>query len=262
MKTKQIFWKLSACACAVLLTGCGSDGNAVVVSHSSHTTSTQTATNQTNSNTQNPQTTETVDITKAVSSNEKFGGYGVIKGKAMKSVDKNTIIVEGKTIKLYNPSMENLGNGWFEGEVDGANHSFNNNYTYVTFGAYETRSSSDVLANGELTPVGNMPNSNTVHYVGNSLYEEPSSKQWYRGTAELTVDFGAKKIAGELLPNANQSTHPKYELEGDITGNAFNGEKNGVKMQGHFFGPNAEELAGTFNDTKANLKGAFGAKQH
>ena len=43
--------------------------------------------------------------------------------------------------------------------------------------------------------------------------------------------------------------------------NTFNGSLNGVTMQGHFFGPQAEEVGGTYsgNHNGQSYMGSFGA---
>ena len=54
-------------------------------------------------------------------------------------------------------------------------------------------------------------------------------------------------------------------LGGTINGASFSGEKDGIAMQGNFYGPKAAELGGVFKGTTiddgliTNFTGSFGA---
>lgn len=117
-----------------------------------------------------------------------------------------------------------------------------------------------VVAIGDVTPtVGAdaVPTTGKATYVGSSVFNA------FGGTSAFDVNFGNKTIKGQAV--ANGYTVP---LSGKISGASFGGTQNNVTMQGHFFGPKAAELGGTFHgkivgDNEKGLSlpvlGVFGA---
>ena len=100
-------------------------------------------------------------------------------------------------------------------------------------------------------------------------------------TSEFHVNFANKKLTGKLTANKYvhkdnpQEIEERYTLEADIYGNRFRGTttankegkdenalfiKDGI-LEGGFFGPKAEELAGKFLANDKSLVGVFGAKR-
>ncbi|HHF3711563.1 TPA: transferrin-binding protein-like solute binding protein [Haemophilus influenzae] len=100
--------------------------------------------------------------------------------------------------------------------------------------------------------------------------------------SEFSVDFGEKKLTGELYynkrktnvnPSAN-TKHTLYNLEADVYSNRFRGKvipkepestehpftKEGT-LEGGFYGPNAEELGGKFLAGDNRVFGVFSAKE-
>lgn len=107
----------------------------------------------------------------------------------------------------------------------------------------------------------------------------------YGHSSEFTVDFSKKSLTGELFSNL-QDSHKgevkktkRYDINASIHGNRFRGsatahDKNDAskakhpftsdakdRLEGGFYGPNAEELAGKFLTDDNKLFGVFGAKQ-
>ncbi|HHF6607531.1 TPA: transferrin-binding protein-like solute binding protein [Haemophilus influenzae] len=102
-------------------------------------------------------------------------------------------------------------------------------------------------------------------------------------TSEFTVNFGTKKLTGELYynereTNLNQSKdrkHKLYDLEADVYSNRFRGTVKPTKkesseehpftsegtLEGGFYGPNAEELGGKFLASDKKVFGVFSAKE-
>ncbi|OBX82006.1 transferrin-binding protein-like solute binding protein [Haemophilus aegyptius] len=102
-------------------------------------------------------------------------------------------------------------------------------------------------------------------------------------TSEFRVDFGKKKLTGELYYNEretllNQSKHRKhklYDLEADVYSNRFRGKVKPTKkesseehpftsegtLEGGFYGPNGEELGGKFLAGDNRVFGVFSAKE-
>ncbi|SQK94502.1 Transferrin-binding protein 2 [Haemophilus influenzae] len=102
-------------------------------------------------------------------------------------------------------------------------------------------------------------------------------------TSEFSVDFGKKKLTGELYynereTNVNKSqnrTHKLYTLEADVHSNRFRGkvrpttQKDSEEhpftsegtLEGGFYGPNGEELGGKFLAGDKKVFGVFSAKE-
>lgn len=99
--------------------------------------------------------------------------------------------------------------------------------------------------------------------------------------SKFSVDFGEKKLTGELYYNKRKTDlnashdrkHKLYNLEADVYSNRFRGKvipkepestehpftKEGT-LEGGFYGPNAEELGGKFLAKDKKVFGVFSAK--
>lgn len=107
----------------------------------------------------------------------------------------------------------------------------------------------------------------------------------YGHSSEFTVDFSKKSLKGELSSNL-QDRHKgdvtktkRYDIQANIHGNRFRGSAIASdkkeeskskhpftsdakdKLEGGFYGPKGEELAGKFLTDDNKLFGVFGAKQ-
>lgn len=107
----------------------------------------------------------------------------------------------------------------------------------------------------------------------------------YGHSSEFTVNFKEKKLTGELSSNL-QDRHKgdvtktkRYDIKADIHGNRFRGSATAIdkakdsetkhpftsdaknRLEGGFYGPKGEELAGKFLTDDNKLFGVFGAKQ-
>nr|WP_269846349.1 transferrin-binding protein-like solute binding protein [Histophilus somni] len=99
-------------------------------------------------------------------------------------------------------------------------------------------------------------------------------------TATFNADFSSKKLTGSLTSNgpahvSDQKIKQRYKIDADIKGNRFVGsataqEKSHTifgkdadkrRLEGGFFGPKAEELAGKFLTDDNSLFVVFGAKR-
>lgn len=105
----------------------------------------------------------------------------------------------------------------------------------------------------------------------------------YGHSSEFDVNFANKKVTGKLISNQlsgkTVTAKERYKIEADIHGNRFRGsaiasEKTDEskskhpftsdakdKLEGGFYGPKGEELAGKFLTDDNKLFGVFGAKQ-
>lgn len=105
----------------------------------------------------------------------------------------------------------------------------------------------------------------------------------YGHSSEFDVNFADKKVTGKLISNQlsgkTVTAKERYKIEADIHGNRFRGsaiasEKTDEskskhpftsdakdRLEGGFYGPKGEELAGKFLTDDNKLFGVFGAKQ-
>lgn len=107
----------------------------------------------------------------------------------------------------------------------------------------------------------------------------------YGHSSEFTVDFSKKSLTGGLFSNLQDSHKQavtktkRYDIKADIHGNRFRGSATASdkaedsktkhpftsdatnKLEGGFYGPKGEELAGKFLTDDNKLFGVFGAKQ-
>lgn len=141
----------------------------------------------------------------------------------------------------------------------------------------------------EAPQAGNRHSAISSHEYPSLLTDERDKPHDYNGeyghSSEFTVDFSKKSLKGELSSNVKSSSNAKpvktkrYDIKADIHGNRFRGSatasdkaedsktqhpftsdaKNG--LEGGFYGPNAEELAGKFLTNDNKLFGVFGAKR-
>lgn len=120
-------------------------------------------------------------------------------------------------------------------------------------------------ANEQLTlfyqgdPTQNMPTSGTnIKYAGTAFAILPSQGQMVSAEANFTVNFKDKKINGGISNWYDKSYNLKdIPINATIEGNTFKGANN----QGKFYGPNAENMAGSFADKTQKVQGVFGANK-
>ena len=129
-----------------------------------------------------------------------------------------------------------------------------------------------VYIQGELTPIDNIPKSGEARYLGLSSYHV-NNYTLHEGSldgapprfgivgVDMTANFEDKTVAGHLVhTSAAKNNNVLAELEGTISGNQFSGTKNDTKLQGAFFGENANEMGGVYINEKEGFSGAFSAK--
>ena len=132
-----------------------------------------------------------------------------------------------------------------------------------------------VYIQGELTPTDNIPKSGTARYLGLSSYHvnndtlrEGALDHLYGAPprfgivgVDMMANFEDKTVAGHLVhASAAKNDNVLAELEGTISGNQFSGTKNDTKLQGAFFGENANEMGGVYINEKEGFSGAFSAR--
>lgn len=132
-----------------------------------------------------------------------------------------------------------------------------------------------VYIQGELTPTDNIPKTGKVRYLGISSYHvnndtlregaldpvEGAPPRFGIVGVDMTANFEDKTVAGHLVhTSAAKNNNVLAELEGTISGNQFSGTKNDTKLQGAFFGENANEMGGVYINQREGFSGAFSAR--
>lgn len=150
--------------------------------------------------------------------------------------------------------QESMQNGIYQSKKDGKT------YVYIQ---------------GELTPTDNIPKSGTARYLGLSSYHvnndtllegaldpvEGAPPRFGIVGVDMTANFEDKTVAGHLVhTSAAKNNNVLAELEGTISGNQFSGTKNDTKLQGAFFGKNANEMGGVYINQREGFSGAFSAR--
>ncbi|MBO7381702.1 MAG: transferrin-binding protein-like solute binding protein, partial [Neisseriaceae bacterium] len=95
---------------------------------------------------------------------------------------------------------------------------------------------------------------------------------WLTGNSQFTVNFKNKTLKGTVdqwhdyvafaanQVNKKVSSVKPVEIDAQIRANTFAGTANKTgTVEGKFYGPNAANLAGAFNDKEQKMRGVFGA---
>lgn len=183
----------------------------------------------------------------------------------------------------------------------------NNNKRYFGYYGYAyyfgNQTATTLPVNGEATYKGTWDFITATKYGQNySLFSNARRQAYFRRSAipgdidsendsrngdtglisEFSVNFGTKKLTGELYynkrkTNANGSEnrkHKLYDLKADVHSNRFRGNVTPTEptstehpftsegtLEGGFYGPNAEELGGKFLAKDERVFGVFSAKE-
>ena len=197
--------------------------------------------------------------------------------------DINVLNINGKRIDIA-PEGVNPGYTYLDkdGEIRLSTGAFVNGKIFqgsMQNGIYQSQKDGKtyVYIQGELTPTDNIPKSGTARYLGMSSYHV-DNRTLREGSididvavdkpprfnvmgVDMTANFEDKTVAGHLVhTSAAKNNNVLAELEGTISGNQFSGTKNDTKLQGAFFGENANEMGGVYINEKEGFSGAFSAR--
>lgn len=128
---------------------------------------------------------------------------------------------------------------------------------------------------GDITPVSEIPHRGSATYNGIAIMRPIGSGDPadLTGNSNFNVDFYNKSITGSISfePVAkfpDRDPIVTIPLAGTINGASFSGIDNNSVMYGHFYGPQAAELGGTFAASvtghyphEVTQTGSFGAKK-
>ncbi|MBR1375980.1 MAG: transferrin-binding protein-like solute binding protein [Cardiobacteriaceae bacterium] len=117
-----------------------------------------------------------------------------------------------------------------------------------------------------------MPTTGKVTYLGKAIASTPEAMVNtgelgnYYGDSSFQVDFDSKKLTGTLnnwqVTNTTQPAMQAVNIEADIKANTFQGTANSSGYaEGKFYGPDAANIAGSFDDKDQKLFGVFGANK-
>ena len=195
--------------------------------------------------------------------------------------DINVLNINGKRIDIA-PEGVNPGYTYSnkDGEIRLSTGAFVNGVVFqdsMQNGIYQSQKDGKtyVYIQGELTPTDNIPKSGTARYLGLSSYHV-NNDTLLKGAldpvdgapprfgivgVDMTANFEDKTVAGHLVhTSAAKNNNVLAELEGTISGNQFSGTKNDTKLQGAFFGENANEMGGVYINQREGFSGAFSAR--
>lgn len=178
-------------------------------------------------------------------------------------------------------------------EVIVKTYGYGRNFEYLKFGELSIGGSHSVFLQGERTAEKAVPTEGTAKYLGNWVgYITGADTGTGTGKsftdakdiADFDIDFKSKTVNGKLTTKGR--TDPVFNIKGQIAGNGWTGtastakanaggyniDSNGTnksivienaKVTGGFYGPNANEMGGSFthntNDSKASV--VFGTKR-
>lgn len=206
---------------------------------------------------------------------------GVVQFKSKTAVGKNNstekfnkLTVAGKEIEIIPPEYDtyNLDSGYIRYDnmstadkdkyfVDvGMTAGTNPNSTgtaYARYGIVEDKVNKTVSVFYQGVPTKDMPTTGTAEYKGHSIAYQPYEKIRYYGDAQFNVDFANKQITGNIQYIYSPKNPATLSIDSKITGTTF----KGTNYQGQFYGPNAQNIAGSFVDKERKIQGVFGANK-
>lgn len=146
--------------------------------------------------------------------------------------------------------------------ADGRNEdiSTSNHLSYSSYGIVRDNINKQkyLFAQGIPTPPEIIPDNGGAYYQGHVLHGAINGDTVSEGKAIFAIDFSIKKLTGRI-----QASGTEIRLEANLRKDATFGGVNraGTAVQGSLFGPNAEELSGTYLNTEQNFHGSFGASK-
>lgn len=218
----------------------GSSSSPVDVGNSNNTNTKMDATIAGNQISLN-NTKNTVNLTKTTATSDK--NIVVVNGQNITFMPANTT---GAIITINSPNLTRIGGG--------------SQLQYTRYGYVKEGSNSPFLfAQGHLT--SDMPKTGSAIYQGNAAHVENGMVNIKDVTFD--VNYAKGEISGQVRPQGKATTD--VILSAKISGNSFSGSVgtglNKVTTTGQFYGPQAAEMGGVYQNERGNMSGAFGAKK-
>jgi hypothetical protein len=151
--------------------------------------------------------------------------------------------------------------------------------SYMMFGEWEKYDANfnptqiGYFAVGSITPATSMPLSGSASYSGDAMgrYFESGGFEDFTGSVNATASFGSLNPTMNFTLSGSTMSQPMINVAGGLSitnpTSSFAGNVGGDmlgQVSGKFYGPQAQEIGGTFNLTNGlngRLVGSFGAKQ-
>lgn len=274
---KSVKLLLAQCVALSLLTACGNSGgvdtkaisipiiqnnvgvdNGTDIGNGSDTTDNSSGT--TNTTTDN-NTTNTTTNDPSIDGDVKFiyndGNYWIRQTREFTGTPSiNVLNVGGQTFNLDGEPSSNL----HVGNYSNVYYGYANHQIHYTGGM--VRNDPYVFSQGKITQETNMPTSGEIDYAGEAIYLcVACNNSTQTASVTFNANFDTKKLTGEF----NNGTGIKFDMSADIASNKFTGRFGDgyAEMSGAFFGDNAEQLGGTFENRRHDIGvvGAFGAEK-
>ncbi|WGE57981.1 transferrin-binding protein-like solute binding protein [Actinobacillus equuli] len=172
--------------------------------------------------------------------------------KVISSENITQLIIDGET---FDVSANGSKNSRYTVVKDGQFLSNDDKFSNIKYGRYQLKDNQlAYFVQGIPTKHSEIPQQGTFNYEGSYIsYGAPE------GVATFKADFGEKRLTGELkgfYPGGSS-----YGLGAIIEGNHFHSRRGTVNVDGHFYGKDADELAGFVEDEAENHLSIFGGKK-
>lgn len=187
---------------------------------------------------------------------------GLADAKSIASDDLAVLNMDGKKLPLQLPNISGANITSVRGATigDTSYKQFivsGSRYANSKFGYLNDGSKDYIFSQG--APTATMPTTGVVKYSGAAAVGRAAVAD--SAVANFSADFGAKTLTGSITQNASSAVEFKpVNINAGIEGNTFSSKADAaVKAIGGFYGENAHELGGIFQDSTQTLSGSFGA---
>lgn len=175
---------------------------------------------------------------------------------------------------------KNNGSKWLvhQDQYEGMALTYGNDTAYARYGIFNlpqwvyggSRIKDDLILfyQGNPTSLDDMKKldnqASDVAYKGQAIAVKQGTYQLVSlestGIAQLTANFKNKTLKGQINQWDNKNNIKPITIDAQIRANTFAGTANQTgTVEGKFYGSNAANLAGAFNDKSQKLRGVFGA---
>ena len=187
---------------------------------------------------------------------------GLADAKSIASDDLAVLNMDGKKLPLQLPNISGANISSVRGATigDTSYKQFivsGSRYANSKFGYLNDGSKDYIFSQG--APTATMPTTGVVKYSGAAAVGRAAVAD--SAVANFSADFGAKTLTGSITQNASSAVEFKpVNINAGIEGNTFSSKADAaVKTTGGFYGENAHELGGIFQDSAQAISGSFGA---
>ena len=175
-----------------------------------------------------------------------------------------SMTVNGNEVAVMLPGIFSRGFTIIDGNtsINGKSYArfITSGSSYASKFGYVTENNQDyIFSHG--APTTNMPIAGRVEYDGDAIVGKAGGNITV-GDADFIADFGQKTFHGRITTDG-QSTFPfnPIHINAVINGNSFATTGGAVSSSGHFYGYNAAEVGGVFQDGGQGIVGSFGARK-